>query len=388
MKSTLLIIMTFSLVGPPVQSAPQFRKTVVDTLFRSEGVGYGDVNKDGSNDILVGDFWYQAPDWKAHEIRKPRKPNRGGYTEAFAVYPDDFNRDGWVDVMVIPFHGKPAKWYENPKGAEGHWKERIAFKGTGNETRLYTDLFEDGQKVFLMGVEEHIAWVGVPDAKSVNEEWKVNNVSDRFPNSIFPRGWPAHKFAHGLGAADVNGDGRKDILTYGGWWEQPENGRKHDGIWTFHKSDIIKGGVADMYTLDADGDGLRDILCTSAHGTGIFWCRQVKANKFETTTMHKGLIHETHSANMVDLNGDGRLDLVTGRRFFAHGFRPEKAGDPSQLYWFDIQLKKGSPPELVPTLIDDQSGVGAQFVTEDFNGDKKTDILISNRKGVFLFTQK
>ena len=43
---------------------------------------------------------------------------------------------------------------------------------------------------------------------------------------------------------------------------------------------------------------------------------------------------------------------------------------------------------MVPTLIDDQSGVGAQFVTEDINGDKKTDILISNRKGVFLFTQK
>ena len=129
MKSILFNTLLLLLIGLTLQSAPQFRKTVVDTLFRSEGVGFGDVNKDGSNDILVGDFWYQAPDWKAHEIRKPRKPNRGGYTEAFAVYPDDYNRDGWIDVMVIPFHGKPAKWYENPKGAEGHWKERVAFKG-------------------------------------------------------------------------------------------------------------------------------------------------------------------------------------------------------------------------------------------------------------------
>jgi hypothetical protein len=388
MKSILFNTLSLSLMGLTLQSAPQFRKTVIDTLFRSEGVGFGDVNKDGSNDILVGDFWYAAPDWKAHEIRKPRKPNRGGYTEAFAVYPDDFNRDGWIDVMVIPFHGKDAKWYENPKGKEGHWQERVAFKGTGNETRLYTDLFGDGSKVFLMGVQEHIAWVGVPTADAVTSEWKVSNISDHFPNSIFPKGWPSHKYAHGLGAADVNGDGRNDVLTYGGWWEQPEAGRKHEGNWEFHQTNIVKGGVADMYTLDADGDGLRDILCTSAHGTGIFLCRQVKANKFETTTMHKGLIHETHSVNMVDLNGDGRLDMVTGRRFFAHGFRPEKAGDPSPLYWFDIKLKKGEVPELIPSLIDDQSGVGAQFVTEDINGDKKTDILISNRKGVFLFTQK
>ena len=75
------------------------------------------------------------------------------------------------------------------------------------------------------------------------------------------------------------------------------------------------------------------------------------------------------------------------RRFFAHGFRPEKAGEPSQLYWFDLKLKKGEAPKLVPHLIDDQSGVGAQFVTEDFNGDGKVDIAISNRKGVFLFLE-
>ena len=116
MKAIHSALIIFSFTALCLQAGPQFRKTVIDPLFRSEGIGYGDVNKDGENDILVGDYWYESPDWKAHEIRKPRKPNRGGYTEAFAVYPDDFNRDGWIDVMVIPFHGKPAKWYENPQG--------------------------------------------------------------------------------------------------------------------------------------------------------------------------------------------------------------------------------------------------------------------------------
>ena len=38
---------------------------------RSEGATVADVNKDGKMDILTGEVWYEAPDWKMHEIRKP-----------------------------------------------------------------------------------------------------------------------------------------------------------------------------------------------------------------------------------------------------------------------------------------------------------------------------
>src|SRR5437870_1476320 len=46
-----------------------WKKTHVDKAFRSEGVTAFDVNKDGKIDIVNGEVWYEAPDWKMHEIR-------------------------------------------------------------------------------------------------------------------------------------------------------------------------------------------------------------------------------------------------------------------------------------------------------------------------------
>lgn len=362
-----------------------FEKTVLDDQFRSEGVAVADINKDGKNDVVVGDLWYEAPKWVAHEIRKPREPKRGGYTEAFAVYSDDFNRDGWADVLVIPFHGNDAKWYENPKNEktesdDGHWREFVAFKQTGNETRLYPDLFADEKPVFLMGVEGKIAWVEVPE--SPYGPWTVHDISDGKHKA-------ADRFYHGLGIGDLSGDGRNDVLCGDGWWEQPAAGRKADGPWKWHDGPIANN-CADMYVMDADKDGRADVLCTSAHGRGIWWKQQTgdkDAPKFESTTLDES-IHETHSLNFVDINGDGRKDLVTGWRFFAHGFSPEKADMPSELAWFEIETIAGAAPKLVKHSVDDQSGVGAQFVTTDINGNGQTDIVVSNRKGVSVFEQR
>ena len=96
MRICLIIasVVLFAPCAPLVNAEVKFKKIKVDDLFRSEGVAIGDVNKDGKNDLCVGDLWYEAPDWKIHEIRKPRAPKRGGYTEQFGVYSGDFNKDG------------------------------------------------------------------------------------------------------------------------------------------------------------------------------------------------------------------------------------------------------------------------------------------------------
>lgn len=97
-------------VDPKNDTGITWKKTVLDTAFRSEGVTVADVNKDGKMDIINGEIWYEAPDWKPHEIRKSkdyRDGNKNVYSNSFACWAEDINGDGWVDVIVIGFPGAP-----------------------------------------------------------------------------------------------------------------------------------------------------------------------------------------------------------------------------------------------------------------------------------------
>ena len=46
----------------------------------------------------------------------------------------------------------------------------------------------------------------------------------------------AQSYGHGIGAGDINGDKRNDILTPAGWLEAPADVRAA-GEWTFHATD-------------------------------------------------------------------------------------------------------------------------------------------------------
>ncbi len=361
----------------------RFEKRQLDAMFRSEGVAVGDFNKDGRADIAAGFVWYEAPDWKMHTVlEEAPKYDPVGYSNSFCTFAQDMNRDGWVDIIIVDFPGTPTWWFENPKGASGPWTRHTCTPVTNNESPQFVDLDGDGQRELLMAFS--------PDPKEPDGPQRRMGFGKPVADPIAPFELTAisapaapgtQKYSHGIGAGDVNGDGLQDILCNEGWWQAPA--ARSDAPWAFHAAQF--GNAAQMYVYDFDGDGDGDVLTSSPHAFGIWWHEQVGPNQWKTHEIDM-TFSQTHSVCMADLNGDGLLDFVTGKRWWAHAKGDPGGDDPAVICWFELTRKNGKP-EWIRHQFDHDSGVGTQFEIADVDADGLLDIVTSNKKGVFLFRQ-
>ncbi|SHO61995.1 FG-GAP repeat domain-containing protein [Algoriphagus zhangzhouensis] len=357
-----------------------FKKTVLFSDFVSEGVAIGDVNRDGKIDVMAGPYWFEAPNWERHEIYEPKLyvPEKE-WSNSMLNFDLDVNQDGWVDLIRVDFPGKAVYWHENPQGKEGHWKVHMIHETVGNESPNFVDIDGDGRKDILCGdvANKQMIWLKAPTFPG-DESWKKYTIS-------LPGTPGSENFSHGLGYSDMNGDENPDVIIREGWWENPGNPTQPD--WTWHPSNLGEP-QSHLNAFDFNQDGATDVFGASAHERGIWWYENKGNGSNQEFIPHllTEEMSETHAVAFEDMNGDGQKDFVTGKRFYAHMREGTGALEPSYLYWFEFV--PGENPIWKAHQIDDDSGVGLNVVAEDINGDGLRDVVIANKKGVFVFEQR
>ncbi len=342
-----------------------FRKTVLDTAFRAEGIAAFDVDHDGHVDLVTDQYWYSGPEFtNAHEIRAPEVYDVAGYSHCDAAFGDDIDGDGLVDLVVAPFPTDAAYWYRNP-GDDGHWTpyELAPAMGAGGETQIYVDLFGTGSRELVAGVEPEFVLAWLAPGADPTALWDVHPISS-------PGFAGADHFAHGIGAGDVDGDGRLDVLTSLGWFQQTAD----PALWTYHSFSFGPLQCSTMFAIDVDGDGLADVICPHPHDYGVSWWQQQADGTFAEQILDDS-ISQMSSAVLAELGG--KPVLFSGKTKYAHTYDPG-AEDPAMLVYYDLTT-------LGRHDIDADSGVGRQFAVGDVDGDGRLDVAVSNKNGLFVF---
>ncbi|MBS1598641.1 MAG: VCBS repeat-containing protein [Bacteroidetes bacterium] len=266
----------------------------VSNVYNGGGVGIGDFNKDGLQDIyftgnLVSNKLYlNKGGFHFEDITATAGVDgEGKWCRGVAVV--DINNDGWPDIFVCatikkdPSKRKNLLYINQGVDDEGipHFKEmakEYGFDDTMHSTMAaFFDYDNDGDLDMYLVVNE------IVDSNTPNYYHKIstdgsfrssghlyrNDWIDSLKHPVFTdvtkkAGVGTEGYGHAVNIADINGDGWKDIYVTNDYlpndllWIN-----NHDGTFSEHLSDYFKHTSANamgMDISDINNDGLADVI--------------------------------------------------------------------------------------------------------------------------------
>jgi hypothetical protein len=372
-----LIFAVFVVSGCGQQAVRFERIKIADTPY--EAASAFDVDKDGSVDIVSGEYWFGGPDFKTrHKICDVPQVNQ--YYDDFGDFPMDVDGDGYIDIVTGGWFGKNIRWRRNPEGKRIGWQEQV-IDNTGNcERPCFWDVDGDG-----------FAEV-VPNAGDKIAVYKLNRNSNGKGLGKFTKYMIKESgCGHGLGFGDINGDGRGDFVIPTGWLEAPA--KLFEEEWKFHQDFTLskyknRHASVPILVYDVDGDGLADLIYGEGHNYGLYWVKQAINPAGQRYWQHHIIDTEHsqyHDMRLADIDNDGQVELITGKRYHAHNGKDPGGNDPIGTYYFEINKGKFESFTLDYGPAQTSSGVGIYFWVEDITGNGYKDIIAPGKEGLYLF---
>lgn len=333
----------------------------------SEAVSVFDMDHDGLLDVASGAFWYKAPDWTKHEFREARIS--GEFVSNCGEFAIDLRKDGYPDIIAAGWMDDGIFHFKNPKKLGVKW-EKVQITPSRQTEGLYAaDIDGDGIPDIL------------PSHWTQQPLWWINVKPDR----IVKRPVGDIGSGHGVGFGDVDGDGKPDIITCHGWYRQVD--LAHDK-WEFHRDWDFKETGIGIFAYDINGDKLADIIYGKGHEYGLFWVEQKKGKGGKRIFVEHAIdtsASQLHNLAMADLNGDGKPELLVGKRYRGHDEKDEGSFDPLNIDYYTIEVGKQPRFNRHPIAYNSIAGGGTQFVIVDLDGDGDLDLVVAGKTGQYWF---
>jgi hypothetical protein len=353
--------------GPQGAPEPAFLAHRLGT-DHAEGITTLDMNGDGFNDLISGAYWYENPgaqggEWKRHQWRTVGMT--GEFVSDCGEWTIDVNHDGAPDIVTAGWITNGLWWYENPKKAGVLWQRHLIADSFDTEGGAFADINGDGKPDLVLAHYNHsgLLWVDFSGPAP-----RVHHIL------------PAAADGHGVGIADIDGDGKADILTPTGWFKNID--ADHDK-WEWHPDWQIGDAGFPIIGYDVNNDGRMDIIVGQGHGYGLYWYEQGGPREHPTWTRHviDESFSQSHALRLVDIDGDGVPELITGKRYRGHNGNDPGSYDPVVLYAYKIDRKTGTFHRHTLSM-NGTAGAGTQIVAEDLDHDGDIDLATAGKLGV------
>jgi hypothetical protein len=320
------------------QTAEGWERHDVHTLPGAFALLSVDIDGDGDLDLVASSRTQHTVYWFENRLENaaggppafiPRLVLAADGGEPSSLHAGDVDGDGTTDLLVAFTYRPEIVVLTNPGGsgqALGQFISTIPVPGNGVSWIAGDDVDGDGD----LDIVAATPWDWVDH---VNYYWFANDGAAGFGPRIPIAGGEHLHGAFAAAIADLDGDGRRDLVTMSDWGQGNRTVnwfRRLDDAGTdwsdanvvdadFHGSD----GPQSLTTADLDGDGRPDIVAGSSFlgpGLRVWWNRGPGAGSpaiFHAENLAPGF--PAHGVTTADLDGDGGLEVVAGSWAFENG---------------------------------------------------------------------